>query len=495
MAEEETPVSRTVKLIITLAAVVVVVAAYFIVGNLPDRTTTTTAPTDDRIYHLQTQSSNISRMEFRRPGGRRIVLESEEREVDGDTELVWSLVEPQAGFEIRERAIRDIAFALARVFSEKLIEEEPDAEALELYGLDEPIVYATLETRDGEKLDITVGDTSPTGVAYYMQKNDEPAVYTLRKYTVDKFLTEVTDLRIRDIPVPNTQQTPINYFLLAGSERETIEIVPREDDDVFVGAMLSSVKMSRPYKLEYAINTQRFQELLDSIPMSFQTATFIDDDPTDLARYGLASPKYVLQMENEETKLHLLFGDEYNDEEVYVKKADEPGVFTLATRNLSFLQTDAFTLVDKFIMLVNIQDVDRFTVTRHGDGTSYVAEIRRESIESEEEGEEEEVEETYFINGNEIGEDPFKKFYQKVIGVLADAENPDPQPLQDPDVSIRFELNENSGVDSANVDYVELNRDFYAAYRNGVTEFLASDYQVEAILTSAEVAFEAGAGE
>ncbi len=488
MVEEEAPVSKTVKLIIALAAVAVVIGAYFIIKNLPDRSQPVTT-TDDRIYHLRTESSNLARMEFRRPGGEMIVLESEEKEVEGDTEIVWSIVHPEVSFDIRDRSIRDIAFALARVFSEKLIEENPGQEELELYGLDNPTAYATLETRDGEKLEVTVGSKTPTGVAYYMQKNGEPEVYTLRKYTVDKFMTELVDFRIRDIPVPDSQRSPLTYFRLAGSERETIEVVPREEDDVFVGAMLSSVKLAKPYKLEYAVNTQRFQEMIERIPRQLRIERFIDDDSADLSQYGLDSPRYEIEMRNEESSLHLLLGDEYNDEEVYAKKAGVPGVFTLSNRSLSFIQTDAFTLVDKFIMLVNIQNVRRLTIMDNEEGTAYTAEIKRETIDSG--SEEEEVEETYFINDTEIDEDPFKKFYQKVIGILADAENPDPQPLQDPEVSIRFEFNENIPTDTAAVDFEEINRDFYAAYRNGVTEFLASDYQVEAIFTTAESALNA----
>ena len=78
-----------------------------------------------------------------------------------------------------------------------------------------------------------------------------------------------------------------------------------------------------------------------------------------------------------------------------------------------------------------------------------------------------------------------------MIGLLADAENPSPEPLVQPDVTVEFQLNDKVEVSGARLDLVQVDKNFYAAYRDGITEFLVSDYQVEGMFESAEALLEA----
>ena len=80
-------------------------------------------------------------------------------------------------------------------------------------------------------------------------------------------------------------------------------------------------------------------------------------------------------------------------------------------------------------------------------------------------------------------EKPFKELYQSLIGIMVDAENKETLE-ESPEVSMAFTLN----VDPKQVvvDYVPYNRDFYAVFRDGTSEFLASKGQVTKILTRLE---------
>jgi len=470
-------VSRRLTVIIALGAIVVAIAAYIIVRNLPEKPVERV--TYDRWTHFDVRTSDLAYIDFLRGDNDRLTFEKVEREVDGETTEKWVVTHPEINFEPKTSAISDFTFTFANIYSENLIEEDP--EDLSVYGLDDPAATLTVRTKEGEEVQIYIGSQSPTGVAYYIQVAGDPAVYTLRKYTVDKVFTKVDDLRDKTIPVPDPQA--LTYLKLYSEQSgETIEVVPIDDDDrVSRLATTSAFKIIQPYRTPRPVDTQRFDETMQKIPPTFTIIDFIDDDPDDLSVYGLDTPRYEFEMRDaNNASVHLFFGEEADADHAYAKRADSPEVFTLNKSSLQVLQTDPFTVVEKFLLIVNIQYVERITLT--GEGTTYDITIDDTNFDEETlEGQ------LFYVNGIEIEDELFRKYYQTIIGLYADAENPNPGPYPgSSDVTIQFELNDRVSADSARLDLVQVNKDFYAAYRNGYSEFIVSDYQVEAMFDEAE---------
>ena len=96
-------------------------------------------------------------------------------------------------------------------------------------------------------------------------------------------------------------------------------------------------------------------------------------------------------------------------------------------------------------------------------------------------GKKEEIKETYFLDGREIEEKPFKTMYQSVIGILFDAEYT--PPLADkPEVRLTYNLNVGN-VRIYNVNFVPYNVDFYALFINGKSRFLVNRQQIANMLS------------
>ena len=481
MVEEAAPVKKSLRLIIAAVSVGAAIGAYFIVTNLPEKAPEYTVTESERYDFISSRESELASMVFDRiEDGTRLEFSKVEVGEGDEKTSVWKLTYPEVLFTPRERGIKDIAYSLASIYSDQLIEEEPAD--ISIYGLDAPQGKLIVTTFEGDSATVIIGSKTPTGNAYYVLHDGDPAVYTLRAYTAGKVFTDLDDLRERVIAAPNSQE--LKYFKLTAEK--TIEIVPMAEEDDFIGSALATLKIIKPYSQAKAVDSQRFGEMLETFPTSLSKIDFIEDRPSDLSKYGLSPPRYDLEYRESEITLHLLLGNLYEENKIYAKLPDEPEVFTLPMDNLSFIDTKAFTLIDKFVLIPNIDTVDRFTVT--GNGTTTVGEIQREKNLSAQEGEKDDVIETYFVNGQEIEEDPFKKYYQKVIGLLVDAENPDPSPMGDPDVSVQFELNEGPEK-TARADLVRVNRDFYAVYVRGKSEFLLSAYQVDSMFTGAEDLF------
>ena len=469
---------KSIRLIIVVAVVGLSIAAFFIVKNLPEKESDSVYTPPERYELIDSLESEIASMTFSREDGTTLVFEKKYEGEGDDAKPVWTLASPKVFFEPRERDIRDIAYSMSGVSSDQIIEEEPAD--LSVYGLDNPSATAIIAFTDGTSATLFAGAKTPTKVAYYVQLEGDPKVYAVRNYTINRFFTELDDMRDRDIPLPNPQA--ITYFKLTGEQ--VIEIVKMDEEDDFIGSQFASMKLVQPFKQERSIDTQRFSELIEILPGAVTIEEFVDDNPSDLSVYGLDPPKYEWIMRDEESFVHLLFGNDVGEDEIHVKLPDDIKVFTLAKSSLPIYDIKPFTLVDKFVLIPNIDIVDEFTI--NGFGKTFISEIKREKKLSVQEGEEDEVISTYFVDGTEIEEDPYKDFYQSVIGLLVDAVNPEPKPMGTPDVTIVYKLGEEAPVASARADFVKLSHDFYAVYLNGITEYLLSSYQIDTMFSKAE---------
>ena len=458
--------SRRLSIALMLAIVAVASATYVYVRNRPVKAVEPT-PATERFTHVGVPSSDIYFIDIQRRGSDRLTFE---RDTDGEATGVWRVLSPELTFSPKLSVLNEFAFAISSMWSDRIIDAAPD---LNDYGLVTPAAILEVRATDQDPILIRVGDKTPSGTGFYMQKTGDDSVFALRNYNADKLFSDVTTLRERSIGVPNAQELT---YLRIENER-SIEIVPVSIIDSFDFSAPGAFKVVTPYLRQRPIDSQRLQETLESLPPAFSIVEFIDDAANDLALYGLQDPKYQFEIRDAETELELHFGLNASDEEIFAKRSDQPGVFTLSRDIVPLLETEPFELIDKFMLLVNIQHVDSFTVS--GFGRTYTAAIDRRLYDEEED-------EVYTLDGIVVDESLFKDFYQLVIGFLTDAENPETNPMVEADVSVVYDLNDEVGPDSVRIDFVRINRDFYAAYQNGVSEFLVSDYQVEDVFAEAE---------
>ncbi|NLW55066.1 MAG: hypothetical protein GX050_00350, partial [Firmicutes bacterium] len=96
------------------------------------------------------------------------------------------------------------------------------------------------------------------------------------------------------------------------------------------------------------------------------------------------------------------------------------------------------------------------------------------------EGEEEEAIPVFRVNGQRIADEPFRQFYQTLVGMQLEGVN-DKTLVEKPEVKTVFYLN-TGDERKVVVSYVPYNEDFYAVFRNGRSEFVIHREQVENML-------------
>jgi hypothetical protein len=332
---------------------------------------------------------------------------------------------------------------------------------------------------------IRLGDETPTGNTFYLQVEGDPAVYTVWMNHGQHFHWRSADLRSKAL-LTTINAEEVTYYkarLRSGQTIEAIEKTAAESKQFQLG--FGKFLMVKPYPAAHGVDAEKFQPMLDGIA-SIAIAEFVDDTPTDLAAYGLARPWGELLVRDKAGTLHLLFGANRGSDKVCFRIAGEPAVYAVDSYKLEFMSTKAFDLVDRFLFIPSIDDVDRLEVTAGGATHVFtLARATKKASETDaqgaaEEGAEDEVVVTYTGDGTELNEDWFKKFYQSVIALSAEGEVTRAV-ANAPVVKVRYVLNTGDRRD-INVGLAPYDKIFYASFVDGIGGFALTKVQVDAML-------------
>ena len=375
---------------------------------------------------------------------------------------------PPSGIELDQMQIQYLTYSLATVWTESIVEEEP--EDLSVYGLDNPPFMTNVTDSTGRKAEYILGDMTPSRDSYYIMEKGEPKVYTISGYLANLLQIPLDVIRQRYL-FPEFALPALSALRLE-SAGTRIEIIPiKKSSGSYLDSSFATYVLTSPYKTQRGVNSEALNELLAPL-YRLAKEDFIDDNPSSLAPYGLDKPfKIFLQTEN--ASIDLLIGDEVNGKR-YAKAADAPGVFTLSNME-GIVNVKAFGLIDKFVLLVNIDNVDHLTIS--GGEKNLDANFLGKGDEAQ-----------YFLNGKSADTKNFRLFYQTVIGLLTDAEYTTTVARQSEDtreITIEYRLNTPPGQ-SLSISLIPHNRDFYLLRQEGATEFLISRNQVRKIYQSAD---------
>jgi hypothetical protein len=235
--------------------------------------------------------------------------------------------------------------------------------------------------------------------------------------------------------------------------------------------------MVKPYPAPRGVDAEKFDAMLTGAA-SIDIAEFVDDAPTDLARYGLARPWGELLVRDKAGALHLLFGADRGSDRVCFQVAGERAVYAVDKYKLDFMNTKPFDLVDKFVFIPSIDDVDRLDIT--AGGAIHVFTLARTTKKAAEKDAADEVVTTCKGDGKDLSEESFKKFYQSVIALSIEGEATRTVPNA-PVITIRYRLNKGDKRD-VTVGLAPFDKIFYASFVDGVGGFALTKVQAEAML-------------
>ena len=375
-----------------------------------------------------------------------IIEKSDEKLIFIKNDKDWVLKYPE-GIRYDATKLSSAAINFSSVFVEKVIEE--NASDLAQYGLDKPILVSA-KMNDGKVETLEIGSLTPTKGAYYVKKKDDNKVCTTDIYTINKVI--VGKNAIRDLAL----------FTITSDEITKISM-ERQGTSVF-GAVYdsenSSWVLTTPIKGN--ANVTALSPMLDAITQS-QITSFVEENPTNLEKYGLTKPSYVLEFETPEGKKRMLMGKEDTaNSQIYVMLEGINEVFTISSEPYTFLDKPIEEIVEVFAYIVNIWDVDKIDVEM--DGYKLNLELQTDS-------EKDNDKDKFFVNGkdasmkDEDDRQPFRAYYQSLIGITLSEVEPVAQPTGTADITFTYYLK--TEPKTMKVEFIPKDERYYYVVKNG----------------------------
>lgn len=465
MVEEEKQMKKFRNIILAVVVLVILVGAYVLLSNTSKENEISESQSEN-----QKELSDVSKDKITK-----IILKSAEDEIMIERKNEQWILSEQESIELDQTKADDLAYSFAMLSADRIVEEEP--RDLEKYGLNPSAVIAKAILDDGSEIEYYLGNMTPERNTYYFMRKDDSKVYTIWKNHGSNFSLSVNDLRNKKLTAINSQE--LKYLFVQQEGKPIIEISSNTDENLNAYGWGLWI-MEQPYNHTYTVESGPFIEILEK-GFNYTIKEFIEDNPSNFSMYGLDHPRAEIKLQDVNNTLHLLIGSNKDEESVYFKTKDDDGVYTIDSSQLQPLfDMEPFDLIDRFVYIADIKTVDAIKV--EAEGKVYNMSLSRTGKESEN-GDEEEIINLFTVDGKEVDDEAFRDYYQSLIGIIFDAEMDKDMNDKDSEVSTTFTLNTGETIV---IDYVSYNKDFYAVFRDGTSDFVVSKKKVNNMLDTLE---------
>jgi len=399
------------KKIAILGIVLVIFAAAFIyLSNIQNKSGDDGDSETDPVNEVKLVSFSRDKMVkiILEHGDSKIVLTREEKEVekeqtkdDGTKETVKEKVKVWVtpDFDVDSSEVDDIALSGETVTTKRRIDENP--QDVSVYGLDDPYIV-TFVSEDGKEEKVEIGDKTPTQDSYYVRRSGDTAVYTISSYRGDILRSGKLDILNKNLHkfdnITSANFTSLNF--------------EKDGELVFESYKDSSEDQwyfSKPLKRK--VDATQFPKFLEWLA-AFKVSEYVEENPSDLAAYGLDDPKYVFNYNLKGREFTLKLGSK-SESKHYAMMEGHPYVFNVSASDLNFVDFPMIDLMDRFIYIPTIYDVEKLVIEIDNRVDTLLINANKEDPEKEE----------FYFNGRKIDdktESQFRGYYQGAIGLTGD---------------------------------------------------------------------------
>jgi len=294
----------------TLALVVVLAGLggyiYFVESQRPPDTSVEGEPARTKVFTVEADKVNEIRLTYK---GETSLLRK--------TEAGWQMIEPRQVEADPPEAI-SLAQAIAGLESVREVVDNPSD--LKQFGLAEPPIAVEFKAEGGASGSFKLGNKNATQGEMYALKGGDDTVFLVSAFQESSFTREPFTLREKKILKFDREQADTLTLVKGGTVME----LARTGSDWRVSKPMTS---RSDYSAVEGLITR-----LSSSNMS----KLVEEDPKDLAKYGLDKPAMTVTVGAGSAKTVLELGAKDDHGAFYAKDASRPMVFTLD----GTLQTD-----------------------------------------------------------------------------------------------------------------------------------------------------------
>jgi hypothetical protein len=247
-----------------------------------------------------------------------------------------------------DTAAKNLASAIAECEVKRDIKDA--SSDLSQYGLDKPFVTVTVKLGDKDLPAFLVGKNTPVGFSTYVQRADDKKIQLTSsafRSGMDKKVKDLRDKSIIDFVDSDVQRLELSD---AGKQ---LVLVQKDD------------KWSIEQPAAYAADGSTVRSFLSTL-RSMRATDFPDDQPTDIATYGLDSPQLTvtLHLGKDNAEKSIRIGKENDKKEIYLQRGGQPTVYTVRDWVLRDLKKTPADFRDKTVIAFDRDKVSAVELTR-----------------------------------------------------------------------------------------------------------------------------------
>lgn len=338
---------KYLKFIIILLAVIILSTVAYIAVDKSKSNEEEMLASEGIVQLCEFKSSDINRMVITNSSG------TYDFSFEDD---IWDWSDKEnAPFKCNTIILTQITDKMSSLTSSKIIEE--NAGDVSKYGFDNPVSIECY-TSDGEQFIIEMGAKNPTSTAYYVRKSGENTIYTVSSEIGDVLFTERNDLKsnyLLDVFVSEVTKIKLE------NQTETIFDVQKDENSIWqIIEPVSNVDAN-------LTKISSYSDLL----VRATAYEFTEENPSDLAKYGLDNPSYILTISTADEDVRVLFGDEPEQypQGVYAmidNGSDVKDVTVFYRGNIGVLDADVKELISPIIYGYNMNKISEINISIEG---------------------------------------------------------------------------------------------------------------------------------
>ena len=437
----------TRNIIISVAVIALLAGAYIWVINIPENTPDT--QTVEKTSSISVYNMNVSDVE-------KIYVKNPQAE--------YTILNSNSGCSIKgyeniEFSADTLANAIVS-FANPLAEREIDASELSEYGVDNPTAVVTVYGSKAENT-ICIGNKMVGGEGYFILHKESGKVYLMPSGRIAMYMRTVNDYRPN--VVASADITSITKLNITKSGTPLVSIRRLNEDEKNKFSMFTSYVMTYP---KYAsVQSGALDELAVNMNM-ITVMQYVEDNPKNLAKYGLSSPKYVLEIETDGGSYTVSYGNKTETGGVYAMVNGKNFVFEQSTEVYNALETlQVLRLMERYAHIIDMFEVSEITVSGGGSTHTFILTGNDQN-------------KKVTVDGKAANFEKFKTKYQSIIGIEVSG----------------FAENINGGTEIAKIEfkyydgnivtarYITHNERNYALERNGVIQSMVLKENINAML-------------
>ncbi len=443
------------KIIISIIVLIIVIGTLIFIQTNKDQDITTDNPQPIEVTNEETDShtfikepSNITAMHVITEQG--FVLEQ--------TEGKWMVADRT---EETDQTIVTEAFQRLSLWEGDII----DVNRKDV-GLDFPLITLKIE-QDEDMKKIAIGELNRTQTGYYVSDDQTGDIYLVKRNLVEQFPFYAEAFLDRSLlnDLATIDSVVIN------NETEVIELTRQNPfTEAESLANVTGWYIKQPYNYpqftSYSV-TESFVQTLSSL--SFEELVSIDKREKTT---GLTESGFTVTFTSGDSEEIMVIGKPASQNTYYAAFKHNDQVFTLANEVVRVFSTPSEAFHDGFIKVIALDTLNALVISINSD--EYILQVKTV-------GEGDDKRTVFTARGEELDPSTVRKQYTSLAG-LQGIERSDIEAPQTKELSLTYKINTEPGVKEVDVVFSDYDETHYAAFVEGINDFIIEKNQVDKVI-------------